>query len=279
MHRIDTSTALKDKFGVGKNGFTRGNPQTGTPATDLDDDFFDMLQEELVGVVEAAGLALDKGRHNQLLESIRLMCAGRLLGTPKVLGSSGSYTPGTNVKAILVEIVGAGGGGGAASSSANYNAAGGGGGGGGYSKKYIPISSAAAIPYTVGQGGNGATYPASSGQVGGTTTFGSGFSATGGSGGNTASSNASSSLVGMGGGGGTGSGGNINSTGSGGQNGVSSSPTIAGGTMGAGFGGASAISGQGGPGGGGPGAVTNTGNQTVNGNRGNDGVIIIWEFA
>ncbi len=40
MHRIDTKTAQKDKFGAGKNGFTRGNPQTGTPATDLDDDYF-----------------------------------------------------------------------------------------------------------------------------------------------------------------------------------------------------------------------------------------------
>lgn len=55
MHRIDTKTAQKDKFGAGKNGFTRGNPQTGTPATDLDDDYFDMLQEELCSVVEASG--------------------------------------------------------------------------------------------------------------------------------------------------------------------------------------------------------------------------------
>ena len=65
-HRIDTSTAQKDKFGVGKNGFTRGNPQTGVPATELDDDYFDMLQEEIVGIVEAAGDTLDKTRRNQL---------------------------------------------------------------------------------------------------------------------------------------------------------------------------------------------------------------------
>lgn len=70
MHRIDTATAQKDKFGAGKNGFTRGNPQTGTPATDLDDDYFDMLQEELCGVVEAAGLHLDKEKHNQLLDAL-----------------------------------------------------------------------------------------------------------------------------------------------------------------------------------------------------------------
>lgn len=65
-HRIDTSTAQKDKFGVGKNGFTRGNPQTGVPATELDDDYFDMLQEEIVGIVEAAGDTLDKTQRNQL---------------------------------------------------------------------------------------------------------------------------------------------------------------------------------------------------------------------
>lgn len=35
MHRIDTATASRDKFGAGKNGFTNGNPQTGVPATDL----------------------------------------------------------------------------------------------------------------------------------------------------------------------------------------------------------------------------------------------------
>lgn len=70
MHRIDTATAQKDKFGAGKNGFTRGNPQTGTPATDLDDDYFDMLQEELAGVVEATGVALDKKKRNQLLTAI-----------------------------------------------------------------------------------------------------------------------------------------------------------------------------------------------------------------
>lgn len=70
MHRIDTPTAQKDKFGAGKNGFTRGNPQTGTPATDLDDDYFDMLQEELAGVVEATGVALDKTKHNQLLTAL-----------------------------------------------------------------------------------------------------------------------------------------------------------------------------------------------------------------
>ena len=75
MHRIDTTTAQKDKFGAGKNGFTRGNPQTGVPATDLDDDYFDALQEELAGVVEGGGLTLNKEDRGQVLKALKLLFA------------------------------------------------------------------------------------------------------------------------------------------------------------------------------------------------------------
>ncbi|WP_233606127.1 MULTISPECIES: hypothetical protein [Citrobacter] len=77
MHRIDTPTAQKDKFGAGKNGFTAGNPQTGTPSTDLDNDYFDMLQEELAGVVEATGVNLEKSKHNQLLTAMKALLLSR----------------------------------------------------------------------------------------------------------------------------------------------------------------------------------------------------------
>ncbi|HEN3451945.1 TPA: tail fiber protein [Yersinia enterocolitica] len=70
MHRIDTPTAQTDKFGAGKNGFTRGNPQTGVPATALDDDYLDAVQEELAGIVEAADIVLDKSNRAQVLEAI-----------------------------------------------------------------------------------------------------------------------------------------------------------------------------------------------------------------
>ena len=139
MHRIDTKTAQKDKFGAGKNGFTRGNPQTGTPATDLDDDYFDMLQEELCSVVEASGASLEKGRHDQLLTALRELLLSRKNpfgdiksdGTVKtalenlglgdgsgrysktvVFSSSGSYTWPADVKRIDVILTAAGGGGG-----------------------------------------------------------------------------------------------------------------------------------------------------------------------
>ncbi|EOF6596769.1 phage tail protein, partial [Salmonella enterica] len=45
----------------------------GTPATDLDDDYFDMLQEELCSVVEASGASLEKARHDQLLTALRAL--------------------------------------------------------------------------------------------------------------------------------------------------------------------------------------------------------------
>ncbi|WP_312773774.1 glycine-rich domain-containing protein [Atlantibacter hermannii] len=212
---------------------------------------------------------------SDVIPTANIDAPGRLLGAPKVLATSGSYTPGANVKAIVVEIVGGGAGGGYAKASQNFNAAGGGGGAGGYSKKYIPITSQTPIPYTVGQGGTGAVVDAGAyGQSGGATTFGTGFSASGGTGGSSAISISTSTSVGSGGSGGIGAGGDINSRGGPGQAGVSEKPSVAGGTTAGGPGGSSIISGQGGPGGGGQG-----GSGTANGNRANDGAVIIWELA
>ncbi|EDF7617333.1 hypothetical protein B2E57_03385 [Salmonella enterica] len=74
MHRIDTLTAQKDKFGQGKNGFTNGDPATGRRATDLNSDMWDAVQEEVCTVIEAAGIQLSKGEHTQLHAAI-----GRLI--------------------------------------------------------------------------------------------------------------------------------------------------------------------------------------------------------
>ncbi|EDH2660839.1 tail fiber protein [Salmonella enterica] len=70
MHRIDTPTAQKDKFGQGKNGFTNGDPATGRRATDLNSDMWDAVQEEVCTVIEAAGIPLSKGEHTQLHAAI-----------------------------------------------------------------------------------------------------------------------------------------------------------------------------------------------------------------
>ncbi|MCH6987160.1 carbohydrate kinase [Escherichia coli] len=202
MHRIDTKTAQKNKFGAGKNGFTRGNPQTGTPATDLDDDYFDMLQEELCSVVEASGASLEKGRHDQLLTALRALLLSRKNpfgdiksdGTVKtalenlglgdgsgrycktvVFSSSGSYTWPADVKRIDVILTAAGGGGGgcnAENANQTFSGAGGGAGGTVFATIYATDNDAGPGTYTVtiGSGGSGANGPGS-GNNGGNSSF------------------------------------------------------------------------------------------------------------
>lgn len=76
MHRVDTSTAiptLPSPQPMGAPGFfTPGNPGLGQQATVPGPDFFNMVQEELAGVVLGAGLTLDATKTNfgQLLAAI-----------------------------------------------------------------------------------------------------------------------------------------------------------------------------------------------------------------
>ncbi|MFM5440107.1 hypothetical protein ACET9K_11700 [Aeromonas enteropelogenes] len=80
MHRIDTSTAQKDKFGAGKNGFTLGNAQTGVPPTEVSADILDAMQEEICAVIEdpESGMSLDKQKNNQLSLAIKSVISKKL---------------------------------------------------------------------------------------------------------------------------------------------------------------------------------------------------------
>lgn len=73
MHRIDTPSRQKDKFGSGKDGFTKGNPQTGTPATEISPEILDAMQEEICSVIELSGLQLNKTENDQLFKAIEAM--------------------------------------------------------------------------------------------------------------------------------------------------------------------------------------------------------------
>ncbi|EID9320768.1 TPA: carbohydrate kinase [Escherichia coli] len=316
MHRIDTKTAQKDKFGAGKNGFTRGNPQTGTPATDLDDDYFDMLQEELCSVVEASGASLEKARHDQLLTALRALLlsrknpfgdiksdgtvktalenlglgdgSGRLIQC-QLFKSSGTYTPTKGTKFIIVEIVGGGGAGGGCQVGYPNNAAC---GGGGMSGEYVKarVDNPTVTTVTIGYGGTGAS--ASVGAPGGTTSFGNTIIAKGGLGGNVLAEGTAPGVVGPYGAytepGFTGA--NIIGSGSGYSSpGVRYSGSLAMGgpggdsILGAGAG-SQAIVGEGinanGHGGGGGGACVYGGaTQQRAGGSGMAGIAIIWEYA
>lgn len=67
MHRIDHPTATAD------NRFTPGNPATATSATRVTADWANAIQEELAGVIEAAGLPLDKDSNAQLVEALQAL--------------------------------------------------------------------------------------------------------------------------------------------------------------------------------------------------------------
>ncbi len=316
MHRIDTKTAQKDKFGAGKNGFTRGNPQTGTPATDLDDDYFDMLQEELCSVVEASGASLEKERHDQLLTALRALLlsrknpfgdiksdgtvktalenlglgdgSGRLIQC-QVFKSSGTYTPTKGTRFIIVEIVGGVGAGGGCQVGYPNNAAC---GGGGMSGEYVKarVDNPTVTTVTIGYGGTGAS--ASVGAPGGATSFGNTIIAKGGLGGNVLAEGTAPGVVGPYGAytepGFTGA--NIIGSGSGYSSpGVRYSGSLAMGgpggdsILGAGAG-SQAIVGEGinanGHGGGGGGACVYGGaTQQRAGGSGMAGIAIIWEYA
>lgn len=277
MHRIDTSTAQVDKFGAGKNGFTGGNPQTGELPTALDADYFDTLQEELAGVIEAAGITLNKANNSQLLAAIKALVGnGRLLNI-KTFTSSGSYTPTTGTKKIRVKIWGGGGGGGGCAANATAGAAGG--AAGGYTESLINVSNLTfPLSVTVGVGGTAAAAGANAGGAGGTSTFGSILSATGGAGGGGASGSTAGQTPGSVG---VGSGGNIiNVTGTGSSTAAGTIGSTGGSTYSSGGGVGHVTAGAGGggfPGGGGGGA--NGASSATPGGAGATGMVIIEEYA
>ncbi|BAE74132.1 phage tail fiber protein [Sodalis glossinidius str. 'morsitans'] len=210
---------------------------------------------------------------------------GRLIGSPKVFKSSGTYTPTKGTKYAIAEVQGAGGGGGNATGNTTTSAFGTSGGAGAYALSFFAITSGTAS-IVVGAGG----VPSGNG---GTSSF-SGFNntiiAAGGNGGtnNIGSGGMTSNVHARGSDGGTASGGTIIN----GKGGAGGASFILSGTPSSGIGGDSHFSGgafgagaQGGAGrnailgAGGSGATVFMANTTYNGGSGGDGIVIIWEYA
>lgn len=108
---------------------------------------------------------------------------GRLLSSPKVFISSGTFTPTPGAKRIRITMTGGGGGGGGCQASANNETYFGAGGGAGATViSMFTLTGAANYPLLIGSGGNGGV-AAANGSNGGTTSFSTIFSAPGGEGG------------------------------------------------------------------------------------------------
>jgi hypothetical protein len=98
MDRISTSTKAVDLYGPGKHGFKNGNLSLGIRPTDLNAEFFNGVQEELLAVIEGAGLTPDASVLNQLQQALVALLAGKLSKsgdamTGKLLGKAGAATP------------------------------------------------------------------------------------------------------------------------------------------------------------------------------------------
>lgn len=68
MQRINNSSAVD--IGGGDLGFTAGDPGTGQPATTVDAEWLNSIQEELATVIESESIALDGSKTDQLLQAI-----------------------------------------------------------------------------------------------------------------------------------------------------------------------------------------------------------------
>lgn len=269
MDRINGANTVD--IGSGRRGFRNRNLGAGLSGTQVDAAFMNALQEEVVGLVEAAGLTPDDGDWAQVLAALRILFPGR--GQMQAFGSSGTFTVPAGVHRIHCRVWGAGGGGGGVGSGGGGAA---GGAGGGYAEGWYAVTPGAALAVTVGAGGGAGNGTPTAGGNGGSSSVGALLSATGGAGGQGAAGGSVASVTGSFG---SGSGGQINVPGNPANAGI----VVGGTTLGSAGGGAfctsmvgafslSSGNSPGFPGGGGGGGG---GNVPANGAAGANGFVII----
>ena len=77
MHRIDTPNKAVDLFGAGKPGWRDGNKAAGINPTEFNAAMMNTIQEEIAGIIEFAGLALDSANNAQMLLAIEKLIEAR----------------------------------------------------------------------------------------------------------------------------------------------------------------------------------------------------------
>ncbi len=103
MKRIQTASAVPDKFGAGKPGFKDGDPETGVVATDLEAAFFDQVQESIVRTIEEAQMALSSTDMDQYVTALKTIIEKRVV-TPSVAGGTANALTVT-VATVLTALV------------------------------------------------------------------------------------------------------------------------------------------------------------------------------
>jgi hypothetical protein len=75
MDRISTATKALDLFGPGKHGFKDGNTGAGILPTDFNAAWCNDFQEEMMSIIEGAGLTPTAGVRTQVFQAIQLLIA------------------------------------------------------------------------------------------------------------------------------------------------------------------------------------------------------------
>lgn len=78
MDRIDTATKVVDLFGAGKHGFRDGDLALGVAPTYLNAKWFNAAQEELVNIIEAAGIVPDGAVRTQVRQAVKRLFGGNV---------------------------------------------------------------------------------------------------------------------------------------------------------------------------------------------------------
>lgn len=78
MQRIATATKAVDLYGVGKHGFKDGNLGLGITPTDFEAAWANGIQEEIVNVIEAAGIVASGAALTQVRQAIKRLFGGNV---------------------------------------------------------------------------------------------------------------------------------------------------------------------------------------------------------
>jgi hypothetical protein len=102
MYRIDNGTAAvapPAPAALGTEGFwTKGNPAGGVPATQMDQDWFQALQENLIGVYTATGTAHSKSDYTRLTTALQALIAAGIAAGALAHGECRMALNGSNLK-------------------------------------------------------------------------------------------------------------------------------------------------------------------------------------
>jgi len=111
MHRIDGLYAVlnipaAETPGAVVGYFNPGDPQTGVPATNFSPYWLNAVQEELVAVIAAAGIALDKATRTQLRDAIQKLNNGGSGGVTAIVFANSPYGLVSTKKIVPVDTSG-----------------------------------------------------------------------------------------------------------------------------------------------------------------------------